>query len=51
MDSIQTRILTFTYRAPRPVNGICRCDGEADNRGRCYQCGGYQRHADAGRYL
>lgn len=41
-----------TPRAPRTTTtGFCRCDGDADNRGRCYQCGGYQRHADAGRYL
>lgn len=38
-------------RVSQPVNGFCRCGGEADNHGRCYQCGGYQRHADAGRYL
>lgn len=41
----------YTYRAPRPVNGVCRCTGDADNHGRCYQCGGYQRHADAGRFI
>ncbi|WP_336633619.1 MULTISPECIES: hypothetical protein [unclassified Microbacterium] len=45
---------TTATRSPltaRSRDGICRCDGEADSHGRCYQCGGYDRNADAGRHL